>query len=69
LGNEFGEKMPDYKALTPRPGLKSMVEGRYTGIGGKGFGQAEKEGITRIRCDALTIHQERRYLSAVKVLY
>lgn len=28
---------------------------------------AKKEGITRIRCDALTIHQERRYLSAMNI--
>jgi len=28
---------------------------------------SKKEGITRIRCDALTIHQERRYLSAINI--
>jgi len=27
----------------------------------------KKEGITRIRCDTLTIHQERRYLSAFHI--
>ena len=27
----------------------------------------KKEGITPIRCDTLTIHQERRYLSALHI--
>ena len=30
-------------------------------------GGFKKEGITPIRCDTLTIHQERRYLSAIHI--